>query len=93
MQLKLIQSGGFTGRRKVAEEELSDHPEALKAQVEDIFSQPTPPEGEGNEPGDLNRDKPVYYVEYNGKSLPLDNIPANQHLEKLIESMKEKLHY
>jgi len=39
MKLTLIQSGGFTGKTKIAEEDLSNHPEELQQFIKQAFLQ------------------------------------------------------
>lgn len=91
MKLTLIQSGGFVGKPKIAEEDLSDHPEALQQHVKSIFSkkaikteQPTK---------DMSRDKETYSLEFNGTNLPLNAVKMNDDLQKLITKMKGNLKY
>ncbi len=89
MKLKLIESGGFAGLRKVAEEDLSEQPQELKAHIENTFAQPAP----SVNANPLARDKEQLHIEYEGKVLPVSAIQSDSELAALIEKMKPNLKY
>src|SRR5258706_13948404 len=91
MKLTLIQSGGFTGKTKIAEEDLSDHPEALQQFVKQAFLQKPAKKDQTNP--DMSRDKESYSLEYNGTNRPLDALTKNDDLDRLIKKMKGNLKY
>jgi len=91
MKLTLIQSGGFAGKTKIAEEDLSNYPETLQQFVKHAFLQ-QPVKKEQAPPG-MSRDKESYSLEYNGTSLPLNALVKNDDLDKLIKKMKANLKY
>ena len=89
MKIKLIESGGFAGLTKVAEEDLSGQPQKIKEHLENAFAQPTP----AADTNSLARDKEQLHVEYNGKVLPVAALPQDGELGALIEKMKSNLQY
>jgi hypothetical protein len=89
MKIKLIESGGFAGLRKVAEEDLSDHPEALKEHIENAFAQPKPAVNANS----AARDKEQLHLELDGKVLPLNAIEESGELKELIQKLKSNLQY
>jgi hypothetical protein len=91
MKITLIQSGGFTGKAKIAEEELSNYPEALQQLIKQAFlKKPLSKEPVSR---DMSRDKESYSLELNGANLPLDALPRNDDLDELIRKMKSNLKY
>ena len=92
MKLKLIEAGKFSGRKKTSEEDLAELPQEVQEQVENIFStnHDRPAQARAQS---VQRDKESYFIEYNGKSMPVHAMPPNKDLEALIEKLKSKLHY
>ncbi|SEB05421.1 hypothetical protein [Pedobacter hartonius] len=92
MILKLIQSGGFAGRSRFAEEDLSCHSLKLQEYLDSHFSalqgkmmSHLPP---------LQRDAFQYFVEYKGTRLPVDEkIKLEPEFAEILEMLKSKLHY
>lgn len=91
MKIKLIQSGGFMGRTKVAEEEAASYPPVLQQHLENIFAHAQ--ESTEAASSDTSRDAFSYFVEYNGKLLPLQAIKPTPEFDKLLDTLKGKLHY
>lgn len=91
MKLTLIQTGGFTGKTKTAEEDLSNHPQELQQFIKQVFLQKTVKKDPVKE--DLSRDKENYSLEYNDISLPLNTLAKNENLDKLIKKMKSNLKF
>lgn len=91
MKIRLFQSGGFVGKPKIAEEELASYPASLQQFVQQVFSQP--PAAENVTQADKSRDKESYTLEFNGMRIPLQIIPANEELDKLVKKLKENLKY
>jgi len=91
MKLTLIQSGGFTGKTKIAEEDLSNHPEELQQFIKQAFLQ-KPAKKDQTTP-DKSRDKESYSLEYDGTNLPLNALAKNDDLDKLIKKMKANLKF
>ena len=92
MKLKLIEAGGFAGLKKTAEADLTQLPTALRQHVETIFTnhttRPAPAQAQS-----VHRDKENYFIEYNGKVLPVKTLLHNKELEALIEKLKSILHF
>jgi hypothetical protein len=92
MKVRLIQSGGFIGRTKTAELELSD----FKAIDKDRFEK-TLTNLDAVSLGETDskvRDRFVYALEYNGTKVHLNegiNLPTD--LIELINHLKESLKY
>lgn len=86
MKLKLIQTGGFVGKTKTAEEDLDNHNSVLQDHVAELFNQ-VPVEIPKNQV----RDKEQLFLEFNGKILPLYQLSLNPQLEKLIADLNGKL--
>jgi hypothetical protein len=91
MVLKLIQSGGFTGRTKLAEEDLSAYPPSLEKEVELLFAA-VQAEGDVLQ-ANATRDQLHYFVEYNNRRLPVSLINPSSVLSNIIERLKKQLHY
>ncbi len=91
MKIKLIQSGGFMGRTKTAEEEVSFFSPEFQKFLENTFVH-TPTDTSDTSPG-ASRDTFDYFLEYNGKALPLHVIPPSPAFDQLLKSLKAKLHY
>jgi len=92
MKLKLIQTGGFAGKSKYAEEDLSLHPAQLQQELEQHFPmsivQPTANKAS------QSRDAFEYFLEYKGIRVALtDDMKANPFIEDLLERLKDQLHY
>lgn len=88
MKLKLIQTAGFAGKKKMAEEELDDYENVLQQHVTDLFQQELPPAPENS-----FRDKEQMFLEFDGKVLPLQQLSLNPQLEQLIEQMNGQLRF
>ena len=91
MKIKLIQAGGFMGRSKVAEEELTAYPTEVQQQLEETFSkaQQTP----AAVPPSASRDAFHYLIVYKGKTIPLEAIKMTPELSGIIGQLKAKLKY
>ncbi len=89
MKIKLIESGGFTGRTRFAEEDISHHSKQLIGSIENAFYS----EDIAAVDIDPSRDKKKYFIEYNDRSLPVESIVASPELKALIEKLKKNLHY
>ncbi|CAM3949940.1 hypothetical protein SAMN06265348_104104 [Pedobacter westerhofensis] len=92
MKLKLIQSGGFAGRSKSAEEELSSYPkqvqEYLDGQIAAFQSKAA------LAPQSADPDSFRYFIEYKGSRIPCDDqIGQLPELAEIIIQLKAKLHY
>jgi len=88
MKLKLIQAGGFAGRKKMAEEDLDDHPDQLKEQVKEVFSQPLKAL-----PRSKERDKEQHFLEFEGKVVPVQSFKPSKEFKSLIKKMQSNLDY
>jgi len=92
MKLKLIQTGGFAGRSKYAEEDLSSHPAALQQELDQHF-----PGGNVQAKSNMtsqSRDAFQYFLEYKGIRIALnEEIKASPYIEDLLQRLKEQLHY
>jgi hypothetical protein len=92
MKLKLIQSGGFMGRSKFAEEDLSCHSGELQESLDKHFSEFKMRPITNDPP--VQRDSTQYFVEYNGTRLPIDEeIKLKPELAEVLEKLKANLHY
>ena len=92
MKLKLIEAGKFSGLKKTVEEDLTALPTELQKHVESIFSKGASQPAQASAQS-VSRDKENYFIEYNGKALPVKSVLPNKELEDLIEKMKSKLHF
>lgn len=88
MKLKLIQAGGFAGKIKTAEAELDQHENLLQQHVTELFQQQIVAA-----PKSAARDKEQLFLEFNGKTLPLQQLCINPQLEKLIEQLNNQLRF
>ncbi|RYY30222.1 MAG: hypothetical protein EOP41_01110 [Sphingobacteriaceae bacterium] len=86
MKLKLIQTGGFIGKTKVAEADLTKHEGILQDHVAELFNQDPQPV-----PQNKIRDKEQLFLEFNGKVLPLYQLELNPQLAKLIADLNGQL--
>jgi len=89
MKLRLVQTPGIVGKKKVAEEDLAQHSPSLQEHLTDLFSKPAPVPGKLP----LMPDKENLYLELEGKRLPVQSLPANEELKKLIDQMKASLQW
>jgi hypothetical protein len=92
MKLKLIQGGGFLGKAKYAEEELSSHPEIVQEHLNELFSksQNQPP----SEQAAGSRDAFQYFVEYQGNRIPIgDKVTLTPEINDIVNKLKGELHY
>ena len=87
MKLKLIESGGITGRKRTAEMDISDQPKELHQQIQSIINV-APAKKE-----DKYRDRVNYFIEYDGKSSPLRSILLTGKLKDVIVKLRGKLQY
>ena len=88
MKLKLVQTPGFVGRKKVAEEDLSQYSPSFQKHVADLF---TSAAGTDNSPSAPDKEK--LFLELDGKRLAVPSSAANEELKNLIERMKENLKF
>jgi hypothetical protein len=100
MKVKLIQAGGFMGRSKFAEEDLSDYDAEVKDHLDKVFlkTEGAPidhlPSGSNNRTSSLVRDNLYYFIEYNGHRARIeDNASLPNELQRLFETLKERLEY
>lgn len=92
MILKLIQSGGFAGKTKFAEEELSSASTGLQEYLHKRFSE-FPEEPAAGGPS-AQRDAFQYFLEYNGTRLPLaEDTEMEPEFAAFLAQLKAKLHY
>jgi len=92
MIVKLIQSGGFAGRSRFAEEDLSCHSPRLQEYLDNHFSSFQNSRMAHSPP--LQRDTFQYFVEYKGTRLPVDEeIKLEPEFAEILEMLKSKLHY
>ena len=92
MKLKLIQTGGFAGKSKYAEEDLSLHPAQLQQELEQHF--PTAVVQTTASKASPSRDEFEYFLEYKGVRIALtDDMKATPVIEDLLKRLKEQLHY
>ena len=89
MKVKLIQSGGFAGIKKIAEAEISVLPQSVQQKLQILFAQPE----ESNKTKSPLRDKEQLHLELNGKVLDVDKLFFDKDLHDLVEKMKGQLHY
>ena len=89
MKLKLVQTPGFVGRKKVAEEDLSQYSPSLQKHVADLFTNSAA--GAGDLPPVPDKEK--LFLELDGKRLPVDAAVANEELKNLVERMRENLKF
>jgi hypothetical protein len=89
MKLKLVQTPGFVGRKKVAEEDLSQYSPSLQKHVADLFSN----SAAGIDNTSPVPDKEKLFLELDGKRLPVDTAASNKELKNLIERMKDNLKF
>lgn len=92
MKIKLIQSGGFIGKSKFAEEDLSGYPEQLHKDLDEhisVFQNRAIPAKKT--PG---RDTFQYFLEYNGTRVPVnENMFSAPQFSEMLARLKTKLHY
>lgn len=91
MILKLIQSGGFLGRTKFAEEELSTFPKGIQDQINQLFSAVENKydiSSSVREPDQLQ-----YFLEYNNCRLPISSTTISPELDALVHMLMQQLHY
>jgi len=92
MKIRLIQSGGFIGKSKFAEEDLSGYPKQLHTDLDEhiaAFHDRAIPAKK--QPG---RDTYNYFLEYNGTRMPVDeNMFSAPEFSAILALLKTKLHY
>jgi hypothetical protein len=76
------------GRKKIAEEDLSQYPSSLQKHVTDLFSNTIATDNLPAVP-----DKEKFFLELDGKRLPVQSLAANEEFKKLIERMKGNLRF
>lgn len=91
MMLKLIQSGGFIGRAKFAQEELSVYPKVLEDTVTALFDAFRNPEASEQETG--QPDQLLYFLEYDNNRIPINRVTLSPELQLIIDRLKKQLHY
>jgi hypothetical protein len=89
MELKLIQAGGFTGKHKVATEDLATYPEAIKQHVHQAFYEAK----EKQHNASHVRDKEHFFLEYDGIKVPIATFKADVKLDQIIKKLKANLQY
>lgn len=92
MKVKLIQGGGFMGRSKSAEEELSGYSDDLKQHLENTLAKlrGTP----AARAASLKRDDFDYFIEYNGNRARLsEDTELPTELHSLVDKLKNDLKY
>lgn len=90
MILKLIQSGGFLGRSKFAEKELSSFPKEIQDKISQLFSAENKYDTSSSVKGP---DQLQYFLEYNNCRLPIISTAVNPELETVINMLMQQLHY
>lgn len=92
MKLKLIQSGGFVGREKTAEEDISSHPPLVMQALKDFFDAKDATGIDNNVTS--SRDAFAYSVEYDNKIVPAKELTAQKpELKGIIDKLMGELKY
>jgi hypothetical protein len=92
MKLKLIQSGGFTGRSKFAEEDLSLYPGQLQSELDEHLA--SFQKNNGRSEKSSGRDVYKYYVEYKGVRFPVEEaLFKSLQFSTLLNKLITQLHY
>jgi hypothetical protein len=87
MKLKLVEAGSFTGKKRVAEVDLSDYSPELAEEIRKAFRDPVSTEREAT----LARDKEQLFLELDKQILPLHAVHLSNELKALLEDLKSKL--
>lgn len=92
MKLKLIQSGGFTGKTRYAEEDLSGQPKQLQEYLDKHIAAF---QKDGNPAKKtVSRDTYNYFIEYKGIIMPLDDeLFSTAEMSTILTQLKANLHY
>ena len=92
MKVKLIQGGGFMGRIKTAEEDISGYPSDVKQHLENVLAQLH--ELATANTDSLKRDDFNYFIEYNGNRAQLsEDTQLPKELHGLVDKLKNDLKY
>jgi len=92
MKLKLIQSGGFVGREKTAEEDISSHPPTVQQALTDFFDANATTETGNNAAN--SRDAFEYTVEYDNKIVPALQLTTQKpELKAIVDKLMGQLKY
>jgi hypothetical protein len=89
MKLKLVESGSFTGKKRVAELDLSGYPQKLVTQLKNAFNEKV----SGKQVDSLSRDKEQLFLEFENQVRPLNEIPLSEEMKSLVEDLKSKLNW
>lgn len=90
MKVKLIQGGGFMGRTKSAEEDLSGYPLDVKQHLENAFAKLQKSAANDS----LKRDDLNYFIEYDGNRVQLsEGAELPKELHGLVDKLKNDLKY
>jgi hypothetical protein len=92
MKVKLIQGGGFIGRTKSAEEDLSGYSLDVKQQLENALAKLQ--KSAAINIDSLKRDDFNYFIEYNGNRVQLsEDTELPKELHGLVDKLKNDLKY
>jgi hypothetical protein len=92
MIVKLIQGGGFMGRTKSAEEDLSGYPSDVKEHLENTLAQLQKSTTDNTD--SAKRDDFNYFIEFNGNRVELsENSELPKELHGLVDKLKNDLKY
>jgi hypothetical protein len=92
MKVKLIQGGGFMGRTKSAEEDLSGYSPDLKQHLVNTLAKLQ--ESATANTDSLKRDDFDYFIEYNGNRAKLsEDTELPKELHGLVDKLKNDLKY
>jgi hypothetical protein len=92
MKVKLIQGGGFMGRTKTAEEDLSEYSLDVKQHLENTVAK-LQQSATANTDSE-KRDDFDYFIEFNGNRAKLtEDAELPQELRSLVDKLKNDLKY
>ena len=92
MLLRLIQAGGFAGKPKYAEIDISEYPADLQNELIEYLCN-KPAEGSSTTQS-VSRDAFKYIFQYENKQKEIgETLELSPALEQLFEQLKEDLHY
>jgi hypothetical protein len=92
MKVKLIQGGGFMGRSKSAEEDLTEYSPDVKQHLEDTLEELQKSATANTD--SAKRDDFNYFIEYNGNRAQLsEDTELPKELHGLVDKLKNDLKY
>ena len=87
MKIRLVEAGSFTGKRRVAETELSGYTPELAEQISHAFDAPDSTEYRNPNA----RDQEQLFLQLNERIIPLSSIPPSEELNRLVSALRAKL--